>query len=147
LIGPGSHDLRARLVERDASLDRLVCSTGALSEGDVSVHLQACDLMLQPYPDGISTRRTSAMAALAHGIPLVSTIGWLTETEWRTWNAAALADVGDESALAAATAHLLASDEARARLARAGRELYHARFDLRHTISALREPRREEACA
>ena len=31
----------------------------------LSVHIRACDVMLQQYPDGVSTRRTSAMAALS----------------------------------------------------------------------------------
>ena len=44
-----------------------------LANEEVSVHLSACDLMIQPYPDGISARRTSAMAALAHERPVVTT--------------------------------------------------------------------------
>ena len=147
LIGPGSPQVRNELLARDATLDGRVFSTGALSETEVSSHLQACDLLLQPYPDGLSTRRTSAMAALAHGVALASTRGWLTEPEWRDWDAAALSDVDAADALTAAVQSLLASAEARGRLARAGRDLYHARFDLRHTIAALRDPVRQEACA
>ena len=37
--------------------------------------------MIKPYPDGITSRRTSAtMAGLALGLPIVSTSGHLTET-------------------------------------------------------------------
>ena len=42
----------------------------------------ACDLLVQPYPDGISSRRTSAMAGLALGVPVVTTTGHLTEPLW-----------------------------------------------------------------
>ena len=36
-------------------------------------HVRACDVLAQPYPDGISSRRTSAMAGLALGVPVVTT--------------------------------------------------------------------------
>ena len=45
-------------------------------------HIGACDLLIQPYPDGISSRRTSAMAGLALGIPVITTTGSLTESLW-----------------------------------------------------------------
>lgn len=138
LIGPRGARLRDELVARDHRLDARVLSTGALPEPDVSAHIAACDVMLQPYPDGISSRRTSAMAALAHGIPVVSTIGWLTEPLWRTSESIALVDVDDPVALADEAARLLASDDRRARIAAGGRRLYASRFDLRHTIAALR---------
>ena len=38
----------------------------------LSRHLQACDVLVQPYPEGITSRRTSAMAALAHGRAIVT---------------------------------------------------------------------------
>ncbi len=139
LIGPRGDELRATLVARDSALASRVVSTGALPERDVSAHIAACDVMLQPYPDGISTRRTSAMAALAHGVAVVSTSGWLTEPVWRASDAVALVDVGDADALASAAERLLVSDEARASLAATGRRLYDERFDLRHTIAALRD--------
>lgn len=44
--------------------------------------LAACDAALQPYPDGITTRRTTGMSALALGVPLVSNLGPLSDTCW-----------------------------------------------------------------
>jgi glycosyltransferase involved in cell wall biosynthesis len=78
------------------------------------------------------------MAALAHGCALVTTTGALTETVWAETRAAALAPVGDAETLAADAASLLAAPAARAALATRGRNLYMERFDLRHTIAALR---------
>ncbi|HZT76359.1 MAG TPA: glycosyltransferase [Vicinamibacterales bacterium] len=147
LIGPRGAHLRDALVARDPSLADRVWATSGLPERDVSAHLAACDLMIQPYPDGISTRRTSAMAALAHGLGVVATLGPLTEPIWRTSEAVALVDVADPAAMAAEAARLLASPDARARLAAAGRRLYDAHFDLRHTIAALHEPSRAPVCA
>ena len=62
--------------------------------------------MLQPYPDGISSRRTSAMAALSHARPVVTTSGPLTEDVWEASGAAVLVPVADATGLAEATAAL-----------------------------------------
>jgi len=47
--------------------------SGTLTADEISAHINACDLMVQPYVDGISTRRTAAMAALANGRALLTT--------------------------------------------------------------------------
>ena len=57
-----------------------VHQTGPLKEVDVSKALQICNLMVCYYVDGISSRRGSAIAALDHGIPLISTVGRNTES-------------------------------------------------------------------
>jgi glycosyltransferase involved in cell wall biosynthesis len=47
--------------------------TEFLPDEQTSVCLQAADLMVMPYRDGVSLRRGTLMAALAHGRPLIST--------------------------------------------------------------------------
>ena len=139
LVGPRGTQLRDELIAAHATLADRIVATGALPEADVSAHIAACDVMLQPYPDGISTRRTSAMAALAHGVAVVTTIGWLTEPLWQSSDAVVLAPVDDAAAMAEQACALLASDAARAHVAAAGRQLYDERFDVRHTIAVLRD--------
>ena len=95
-------------------------------------------LMLQPYPDGISSRRTSAMVALSHGRAIVTTAGWLTEPMWAEAGAAILAPVDDPHALAAAAATILFDVSQREAVGRRAAELYDARFHLRHSVAALR---------
>ncbi len=41
----------------------------------VAEAIAAMDIMLNPFTDGISTRRGSALAALQQGVPLVTTKG------------------------------------------------------------------------
>lgn len=50
---------------------------GTLDAAEAGNALAACDLVLAPFSDGLSTRRGSALAALQSGVPVVS-----TETEW-----------------------------------------------------------------
>jgi glycosyltransferase involved in cell wall biosynthesis len=138
LIGPRGAALREEVIAREPSLSPRIVATGALQEVEVSAHLAACDVMMQPYPDGVSSRRTSAMAALAHGVAVVATDGWLTEPIWRASDAAALVPADDPALLADETVRLLHARDARTALAAAGQRLYDGRFDLRHTIDALR---------
>jgi len=58
--------------------DAVVC-TGYATAEEVSHYLQCGDLMLAPLLDGVSTRRTTIVAALQHGLPVVSTEGRWTE--------------------------------------------------------------------
>lgn len=45
---------------------------GPLSPEALSAHLRLMDVFLFPQGDGVSTRNTSVMAALAHGLPVVT---------------------------------------------------------------------------
>jgi len=115
----------------------------ALTEtGDeaVSLHLQTCDLLLQPYPDGVTSRRTTVMAGLAHGIPIVSNRGPLSESCW-TNEVVAVASGPDPKALADRVMALLDDSAQRYALGQRGAEVYRHRFALEHTIARLREPR------
>lgn len=56
---------------------------GPLSEKQVSFHLQTADLLLYPLDDGASTRRGGLMAAIQHGIPVLTTLGVSTDETLR----------------------------------------------------------------
>ncbi len=138
LIGRDSSDLRGRVLARAPELHERVRATGPLGLEDISRHLSTCDALWQPYADGASTRRTSLMAALAHRRAVLTTAGDLTEALWHQSGAVALADAGDAAACGAALARLADDPEERARLGAAAAALYAQRFELRHTIDALR---------
>ena len=108
LIGRHSDAVASELTARHPDLADCLHGTGALSAEDISSHIHACDVMLQPYPDGVSTRRTSAMAALAHDRALVTTSGVLTEAFWGLDHTAILVPAADPAPLASAVAALLA---------------------------------------
>lgn len=136
-IGRGGEAFAAAFADREPALGSRVFATGTLSRTDASAALRACDLVVQPYPDGVTTRRTSVMAALANQVAVVTTDGELTEPAWRTTGAVRLAPASDPAAFAAATIALLHDAGARAALAASGRRLYDARFALEHTLDAL----------
>lgn len=53
---------------------------GPLANYEISEYFTAMDIYLAPFNEGVSTRRTSFMAGLQHGLPTVSTYGVYTET-------------------------------------------------------------------
>ena len=134
LIGRGSERYRHRL-----SKVANVVATGPLHPNETAAAIAACDVMIQPFPDGVSARRSSAAAALALGVPIVTNTGELSESFWRDSDAVALTESSDQIPDLAAA--LLNDAPRRARLIAAAKQLYEQRFALRHTIDALRECR------
>ncbi len=138
LLGRNAEVFRNRIGDIQPELKNRVDAPGSLKASTLSRLLSRCDVMVQPYPDGITSRHTSAMAALAHGRPVVTTSGRLTEAVWRDSGAVALSTVSDLGGLTDSAATLIVDECQRERVARAGKKLYDEKFDLRHTITALR---------
>jgi glycosyltransferase involved in cell wall biosynthesis len=111
---------------------------GELSAGDLSRHIAACDLFVQYYPDGVSCKRGSLMAVLAHGRAVVTTCGPMTESIWRESKAVAMAPADEPAKLARLVVELAGDEVQRRRFESSASALYDQRFDIRHTISALR---------
>jgi glycosyltransferase involved in cell wall biosynthesis len=139
LMGRGGEGYREDMVKRYPEFAGRITATGRLEAADLSRYLQACDLLVQPYSDGVSGRRTSLLAALAHGRPVVTTTGRHTEKLWAESGAVALSPTGDAEGLATVTERLLADPEGRARLGARAAALYRDVFDVSHTIAALRQ--------
>ncbi len=148
LMGMGSQEFRDRLTGQRPELAGTVVATGALPAEDLSPHVAACDLLIQPFLDGVSSRRTSIMVGLCHGKAIVTTVGPSSEAVWTSSGAVATAAVGDTPGFVNLVEKLACDAGERARLGQAARELYQARFDIAKTIAELDETvAREPACA
>lgn len=135
-IGRGSDAVAADVRTAVSSSDVPVSGTGALTLDRVSLHLQACDALLQPYPDGVSGRRTTTVSALEHAIPVATTLGWLSEPFWTETQAVEVVPAHAAGTLAAALLRLL--DPVRNAAARSGAlALYRERFDPARTLKPL----------
>lgn len=138
LIGRESQQLRDLLLQDHAQFCDRICLTGSLSGPETSLHISACDVMLQPYPDGASSRRGGLMAALSHGRPIVTTSGHLTEPLWHNSGSVLLAQPADHHQIIVGVEKLLADKCERERLAAAARITYTDQFALANTIRMLR---------
>jgi glycosyltransferase involved in cell wall biosynthesis len=138
LVGRGSREFAARLLADHPRLAGRVHAAGELAPEAAAAHLAACDLLLQPYPDGATGRRTTLMAGLALGVPVVTTRGPQTEPVWEEQRLVAMAPAGDAAALAAAAERLAANSNERRQLADRGRAGYLSYFSLENTLRVLR---------
>jgi polysaccharide biosynthesis protein PslF len=103
-----------------------VWRSGQLPAHEVSAALQGCDIAVLPFRDGASWRRGSLLAALSHGLPLVTTQPQAALAPPLVDGSHALLLPRDEAALphaiAAATQRLAADTALRARLAHGARQ-------------------------
>ncbi len=138
LMGVNSQEFLANLIEQHPELASRLHATGPLEPEDLSHHIAACDLLIQPFPDGATTRRTSLMIGLSHGKPVVTTSSAVTEPLWEQSSAVGITPAGDADAFVQLLRHLMRDPAQRSRMSRAARKLYEERFDISHTVRALR---------
>lgn len=138
LLGRGSTEFATTLTASHPTFSPRIHAAAGLPPEAVSAHLSACDLMVQPYPDGISCRRTSAMASLSLGVPMVTNLGHLSEPLWKTCDAVELAVTPAVEEYVGKVEGIIADPARRARLAERARAMYVERFCLERTIEILR---------
>jgi hypothetical protein len=138
LLGADGPAYREAVLARHPEWAARVHAAGFLDGAALAVHLAVCDVLLQPYPDGVTSRRTSVMACLSQGRAVVTTAGHLTEPLWHASRAILLADVNDQAGLADAVVRLLADAGVRAQLGTRARQLYLDTFSVERVVNALR---------
>jgi glycosyltransferase involved in cell wall biosynthesis len=121
---------RVEALIRELGLTDRVQWTGFMPNDQVSANLLAADCAVLPYREGATLRHGSLMAALAHGLPIVS-----TEAENASPDLdgifpaviggqnALLSAPEDHVAIARAVTRVMTDDELRARLRRASLDL------------------------
>ncbi|MDZ4685106.1 MAG: glycosyltransferase [Planctomycetaceae bacterium] len=137
LLGGGGKAFAAELGALVPAHAGRISAFDRLPDDVVAQEIRTCDVMLQYYPDGVSSRRTSVMACLANGVPVVTTTGWLSEPDWAESQAVSLAPADDVAAIVTTVARLLDDPAERVRLAVTGYEFYHEQFSLDRTFNVL----------
>jgi glycosyltransferase involved in cell wall biosynthesis len=137
LLGQNGEGFAAELQAAHPELAGRLIAPGRLATAQVSLYLHACDVLVQPYPEGVNTRRGSVMAGLAHGVATVTTLGIGTEPIWSQTGCVVLAAAGEPGAMIQATECLLADPAARARVGAAARETYSRHFDVQRSVEKI----------
>lgn len=135
----------------DQNLVGRVHWTGFMPENRVSTFLKAADLMVIPFHDGVSLRRGTLMATLAHGCALVTTIPTVPVPELIHGENVWLVPAADAGALSEAILLLKDDRDLRARLG-AGAKKVAANFSwdeiARRTVEfyqSIEDPREQGA--
>ncbi|MFM7322071.1 MAG: hypothetical protein ACKO5K_11185 [Armatimonadota bacterium] len=107
-----------------------VIADGSLPAMEVSRRFAAMDLLLCPFVDGVSTRRTTLMTGLQHGIPTLGTVGEYTSPALAAEDdrSMRLVPCTDVHAFASAAVQLAESEVDRERIGAAGLRLFEADF-------------------
>ena len=111
-----------------AHLESRVSVDGYVSHEEASRQIQSAEVVLAPFVDGVSTRRTTVMSALAHGKPLATTRAWSTDRETLWEEVAALSDAAEPSHYAAQVVGLLKEPTRALELGRRAKETYAREF-------------------
>jgi glycosyltransferase involved in cell wall biosynthesis len=138
-VGKGGDQFAALFCQQNPTLHGQVHATGCLSPEQVAAHLAACDCLVQPFVDGVSSRRTSVMAGLALGAPIVTNRGPLTDSVWNNTNAVVLSRSSSSSEFLEAVERLLAESGIWKGLGHRAGGFYQEHFALVRTIHALRD--------
>lgn len=104
-------------------LSERVRRTGFIESAAVSAHLLACDVLALPYTDGVSFRRGSFMAGLAHGCPIITTTPALPLPELHHGDQVYFVPPEQPEALGEAIRTLAEAPQLRARLSHFARQL------------------------
>ncbi len=107
-------------------LEGVVTVTGELADGDAAAALASCDMVALPFRDGISLRRTTLVAALALGRPVISTRGALPPAALRDGRDVLLVSPDDAEALGAAILDLAGDPARRAALGESAKQAAEA---------------------
>lgn len=140
LLGRGTDAFADALEARIPQLGQAIVVCGERSADEISTLIQCCDVFVQPYPDGVSARRTTLMALLEHGSAVVASRGIRTEDFWD--NVLCLTADRDSSAMAEAAIELLEAPADRARLSAEARRTYAERFHAERGVATLLEASR-----
>jgi glycosyltransferase involved in cell wall biosynthesis len=136
LSGVGSLEFSARLLENRSPAASRVRALGETTLAAAADCVAAADVSMFPYPDGISSRRTSVMGALALGRAVVTNAGANTEALWRATGCVRLASLAPGE-LARATRELLEDSAARAELGQRAHQVYASRFSIATNVAKI----------
>jgi glycosyltransferase involved in cell wall biosynthesis len=119
---------RVRSLVQKHDLEDRVYWTGHTSPEEVSANLLAADMIVMPYRDGASFRRTTFIAALRHACPVVTTHPIIPLAELCDGDNVLLVPPRDVEALVGAIARLADDSELQSRLSQ-GAQALGRRFD------------------
>lgn len=136
-LGRGSDEFVLQLRKDFPALEAQLEKAGEIDMAALSAHLQACDLMIQPYPKGVDTSRTSAMVGLSHGKPIITTLGPNTEVIWEKSSCVKLVPLQKNDLFLRIIEDLVTSTQAREALGKNAIQTYKNFFSLDKCIGTL----------
>jgi glycosyltransferase involved in cell wall biosynthesis len=121
-----SEDMRASWCDRLGLPESLITLRGALAADAVSAELLGASIGLAPYVNGASTRRTTFVSMLQHGLPVVGLDGGATSETLRASGAIAFSPEGDPESFVRQLVAVMGDRDRRMTMSRAAEHLFEA---------------------
>jgi glycosyltransferase involved in cell wall biosynthesis len=127
-VGPSRAVVEAAMVAEGS--EGMLIGDGPFPAEEVSRRLAAMDMILNPYLDGVSTRRGVFMAGIQHGVPTVGTHGIHSDRMLVEQNndAFILTPATDKEAFLQAVVRVAKDSALREKIGGAGQRYYHEQF-------------------
>ncbi len=100
----------------DEQLGSNVIFTGSCEQSEIPLYFALADMCVLPFEDGVSTKRTSFMAALQHNLPTITTKGDFLPDGLVDYENVILVKYGDEAALSDKMIRLIEDGDLRGKL-------------------------------
>lgn len=136
-LGRESEDFCKHLKREFPEVANRISYTGELNPEALSIHIQACDILFQPYPEGVTTKRSSLMVGLAHGKPIVTSYGKKTEDIWKKSEILLLGQWNSPGSMYQLLDRLLNDKDLKIRLSENARKFYRENFSLEQTVKVI----------
>jgi glycosyltransferase involved in cell wall biosynthesis len=129
MVGGGISDLPEYVEEKKRlssilGIEDKVVWTGRIPAAEVSVLLDGCDAVILPFEAGVSDRRGSLMAALAHHKPVVTTKPAIPMALFKNGQNMIWAEKNDAISLAKKISNILTNHDLRKKVENGAAELY-----------------------
>ncbi|HAV42565.1 TPA: hypothetical protein DCX15_00910 [bacterium] len=134
-----SEDLR-RYVEKLKELaerfkiEDSITWTGYVSKRGTSLYLLSSDICVLPFRDGVSTKRSSLISCLDHGLPVVSTCNGFIPRGMEDHKNILLVPPDDELSLSKAIIELIEDKDLRIRLAKEAKKLMEKEYSWKEIV-------------
>ncbi len=138
-IGASFDDFEKSGFDSEANLLRghSVHWLGFLEEHEVSLCFQISDLVLAPFLDGVSTRRGSAMAAFAHGKPMMTTQAWSSQGSIYWEDLCFIVEAQDKEGFAQRAASILIDPVALTQKGQKAKEFYEQKLSWPQVVKKI----------
>jgi len=126
------------IVGNSALKDKII-TTGTCSKEKIEYYLNIADIYLCPYSDGFSERRTSAMAGLHFGLPIVTTYGSNTSRHLLAQHKDCFILAKNKRQFIRETEALVRNTAARKKIAAAGEKFYNDNFSVNRVAGIYKD--------
>lgn len=129
-VGDGHFEYKERIkgLTEELGIDPYVVWTGYVTKEEASSYLVSSDICVLPFLDGASTKRSSLISCLHHGLPVITTLDGTPPEGMEDHKNLIFIRPGDVEGLEKAIIELINDKDLRARLGKEAEELVNKRY-------------------